>query len=212
MYTLKHALHDATTDVDILITGNDSIDKGLAIVQAVESGVCLSGYDLTNSELSGANFAHTDFRAARFAGSNMKGVTLTGADISFADFTGANLERAILIDSNSRYCCFDDTNLSEANISWSSITQSTYEGANIDGVVMESVFGANSYFKCMQIDVYAVTYTKDFLQVQCQGHPIDVWKSMTARDQIECGYKIGYRWFQDNSEWLFNTMERYPAK
>ena len=208
---LTHVATGKKLTLAIRDEGREDRNIAMAVIAALDLELPLAGFQLSDADFSGLDLSMSDFKACRFHNCDFSETNLTGCDISFCDLSMCKMADAIIIDADMRYSDFEGSDLENADISWSMITAANFKDAKLDGVGMESTFGVNEYIKCMQIDVYSVCYTKTHLQVQCQNHPIKVWKEMTARDQIQCGYKIGYQWAVENQEWLFKTMERYPA-
>lgn len=96
-------------------------------------------------------------------------------------------------------------NLRMANLRWAYLKE-----ANLQGVDLWNCVGNMKEVKSLQIDTYRITYTKDFLQIGCQGHPIEDWWSFDD-ETIKGMDKGALEWWKSNKDYIKMTLERYPA-
>ena len=89
---------------------------------------------------------------ANLRGANLRGANLCGANLCDANLRGASLRGADLCDADLR-----DANLC---------------GANLCGLN-----GNLRHVKSLQIEKYYITYTSKVIQIGCQRHTIEEWKS-----------------------------------
>ena len=98
------------------------------VLEAIRSGVNLSGADLSGADLryanlSGVNLRYANLLDANLRYANLSGADLSGADILDADFYGVNLSGANL------YCA----NLSGANLRYANLSGVNLSGADLSG-------------------------------------------------------------------------------
>ena len=123
---------------------------------------------------------------ANLSSANLRGANLRGADLSRADLSDANLSDADLSGAN----------LSSANLS----------SANLFGAI-----GNKEQIKSIQIEKYNICYTVDILQIGCERHTVNEWKSYTDEDIRKMDGNDGLHWWEKWKDWIFKTIEMSPA-
>jgi len=183
---IKHKVTGA-----VLFDGKYDTIKAL-VEAAVKSGVDLSYADLRGVDLSDANLRGAKLRYANLFGANLSGADLRGADLSYANLIGtdlrctdlsyANLERAKLSNAklwgtNFSYAILRYANLSGTNLLDANLTCADLYGANLRGTI-----GNMSEVRSMYLEPFNVAFTKDFLQIDCEGHLIKEWENFSDED------------------------------
>jgi uncharacterized protein YjbI with pentapeptide repeats len=84
--------------------------------------------------------------------------------------------------------------------------------AYLGGADLEGVNGVNEYIKCVQIEAYPITYTADILQIGCERHPIENWRTFDSRRIAAMDGKCALKFWAKYKNWIFQTIELCPAK
>ena len=113
-------------------------------------------------------------------------INLSDADLSGAYLSGANLRGADLSDAY----------LSGANLS----------GANLRGADLSDAIGNKKELKTMQIDTYAIGFTKDRLQIGCKNYSIVEWRNFTKEEISEMD-KDAFEWWEKWRDFIFKSIE-----
>jgi len=137
------------------------------VEEAVKAKVGLIGanlryIDLEGADLEGVNFKDANLKDADLRGTNLKDAILTGANLADVDLMGANLKNA---------------NLTDANLEGADLI-----GANLEDVRVWNTIGNKREVRSMQIETYSITFTKDFLQIGCEGYAIEKWRNISDKD------------------------------
>jgi hypothetical protein len=140
----------------------------------------LYGAYLKGADLSGADLSGADLRRAYLPGANLTGADLYGADLTGAVLSGANLEGADL------------------------------EGADLKGANLCRTIGNMKEIKSTRIDIYPIAYTKDILQIGCERHTIEAWRSFSDETISKMAANALDFW-KIHKEHIFKTIELNPA-
>jgi uncharacterized protein YjbI with pentapeptide repeats len=191
-----------TAKIDCSEDDTHSLKMGLAVKWALDNGANLNGanlawVDLVRANLYGANLAWVDLAGANLNGANLYGVNLKGANLKGANLYGAYLEGA---------------NLEGANLYGANLYGAKLGGADLNGANLEGVNGVNEYIKCVQIEAYPITYTADILQIGCQRHSIEDWRTFDSRRIAAMDGKYALKFWAKYKNWIFQTIELCPAK
>ena len=120
-----------------------------AVVEARQSGACLSRADLSGANLSGACLSRADLSGACLSRADLSGANLSGADLYGANLSGANLYEA---------------NLSRANLYGANLYGA--KGLLDNGTTPLQILGTK----------HAVLVRKPgILQIGCMEHPVAWW-------------------------------------
>ena len=103
---------------------------------------------------------------------NLRGTNLCGADLRCANLCDANLCDANLCDAN---LC--DADLRCANLRGANLCDADLRGANLRGANLRGLNGNLRHVKSLQTEKYYITYTSKVIQIGCQRHTIEEWKS-----------------------------------
>ena len=96
----------------------------------------------------------------------------------------------------------EEANLGGANL----------EKANLGGANLFSVRGNNKQIKSLHIfEEYDVAYTKEFLQIGCENHAIEDWKSFDNQRILKMDGKKALSFWRKYKELIFSTIETSPA-
>jgi len=127
---------------------------------------------------------------------NLSGADLSGADLRWANLSGANLSGADLRWANLRGADLRGADLSWADLRW----------ANLWGTV-----GNREQIRSIFVsEKYAITYTHNVLQIGCERHLISEWQSFDD-DAISNMDRGALEWWKENRDFIFMTIEKYPA-
>ncbi len=139
------------------------------------------------------------------------GANLEGADLWDADLEGANLRNANLWNANLRNVDLRNANLEDADLWKANLWNANLEGADLEGANLDGATGLNAYVKCIQVDKYSICYTSEIIQIGCQNHTIDEWRSFDdkAITEMDDG---ALEWWKEWKDWLFDLIEKAPAK
>ena len=138
---------------------------------------------------------------------DLEGANLTGAYLEGASLEGASLEGADLRGANLRSASLECADLRGANL-----TRAVLRGANLTGADLRA-FGDMRFLKTLQIDVWAIGYTHDTLQIGCQCHPIGKWRNWKRRPGwIESMDEKATEWSQRLLPIVLQIIDASPAE
>jgi hypothetical protein len=149
-----------------------------------------------------ANLRGADLSGAKLRGADLRGADLRGADLCMADLSDANLSDANLSDAN----------LSDANMRWANLLGANLLGANLRcASLWDTVGNRQQVISLFLFDEYSVVYTKEFLQIGCKRHEIKKWMEFDDRAILEMDGKKALKFWNENKEFIFNTIKMKPA-
>ena len=191
------------------------------------SGANLENVNLTLANLSNADLRHANLRYADLRDANLNFAGLEGADLICAnlidtDLRYANLENADLGDTNLSganlsytrlmNANLSDTNLSDANLKRANLRGANLSGANLENANLVGTIGNMREIKSIEMSRYAITYTKDIIQIGCQNHSIEEWsKWRDNKAWIEKMDEGALDWAEINLDSLLKTVKTNPA-
>lgn len=174
-------------------------------------------YEAHQQWLSGKGRHRLDWFGQYFAKADLEGAVLRGADLR-----QAKLQDATLVDADLRGTSLWSVGLQRANLSgadlqgaclWgASIGGAKFGGANLTGAKLKGVHGLNDWIKCAQVGKHEISYTSEVIQIGDENHSIEAWKNFTDKDILEMSGRGNLFWWEESRDWLFATMELYPAK
>lgn len=224
-FDIKNALTGEvqfTAEIDCAEDADEGVKLGFAVVSGLKLGANLVGADLRGADLrgayiadanlTGANLDGADLRVASLNRANLVGAKLEGADLTGANLTGANLEGAKLEGANLEGANLAGAKLEGANLYRANLYRAKLEGANLEWADINGVNGVNDYIKCIQIDVYPITYTDKILQIGCERHTLDEWRGFDDERIIQMEGKKALKFWRKYKDWVFQTIELCPAK
>jgi hypothetical protein len=135
-----------------------------------------------------------------------------GANLAWANLAGANLGGANLGGANFRGAILNGANLEGVNLEGANLNGSCLNGAHLEGTNLEGVNGVNEYIKCVQIEAYPITYTAEILQIGCERHPIEDWRTFGCHRIVAMDGKGALKFWAKYKNWIFQTIELCPAK
>ena len=109
-------------------------------------------------------------------------------DLSGADLRNANLRNA---------------NLSDANLSGVDLSDASLSGADLRYCI-----GNNKEIKSLQIGTYLISYTKDILNIGCQGHKHSDWRTFSDSIILDMDGQKALDWWNLNKHILFELIDR----
>jgi hypothetical protein len=198
------------------------LKMGLAVKWALDNGANLAWANLAGANLGGANLGGANFRGAILNGANLEGVNLEGANLNGSCLNGANLEGTNLVRADLNGANLEGANLEGANLAWAKLAGANLNGANLyganfngadlEGANLYGANGVNEYIKCVQIEAYPITYTADILQIGCERHPIEDWRTFGCHRIVAMDGKGALKFWAKYKNWIFKTIELCPAK
>ena len=96
--------------------------------------------------------------------------------------------------------------LSRANLYGADLSKANLYGANLSGAN-----GNMKQIKSIMIDAWPVTYTTQILQIGCQRHPIEDWKTFDD-NKISKMHNHALNWWKKYKELIFQEIELSPAE
>ena len=117
------------------------------------------------------------------------------ADLSCANLSCANLSRANFLNANLSWVNFLGANLSLADLSCANL---------------RNVIGNDREIKNIKTPIWRVAYTKKILQIGCENHTIEEWKSFTD-DEVNAMDCEALEWSKEWFPVIFETIERDPS-
>ena len=124
------------------------------------------------------------------AKADLSGANLYVADLSGADLSGANLSVAYLSVANLSGADLSGADLSEANLSKANLL----------------CMGDMKFIFTMQLDKWQIGFTKDVLQIGCQRHLIEDWKTFDDA-MINSMDTKALGWWKKWKNHIFKTIE-----
>jgi len=183
---IKHKVTDK-----VLFEGDYDSIKSL-VEAAVKLGIDLSYADLKGVDLSDANLRGAKLRYANLFGANLSGADLRGADLSYAnlmcadlrctDLSYSNLERAKLSKAKLWGADFGHADLRCANLSSTNLRDTDLTGTDLTGVNFRGAIGNKSDVGSIRLEPFTVTFTRNFIQIDCEGHSIEEWKNFSDEE------------------------------
>ena len=164
--------------------------SGVDLSKADLSRANLSGVDLSGADLSGADLFKADLSKA-----DLSGVDLSGADLSKADLSGVDLSGADLFKAN-----LSGVDLSKADLSKADLFKANLSGADL------LCMGDMKFIFTMQLDKWQIGFTKDVLQIGCQKHSIEDWKTFDDA-MINSMDTKALGWWKKWKNHIFKTIE-----
>jgi len=148
------------------------------------------------ANLIGANFSYAKLSYANFSYARLSGANFRDADLSYANFRDARLSYANFRDADLSYADFRDADLS---------------GANFTGADLKGSLGNMRQIKTLSIDTYHVNYTKHSMQIGCENHSIEEWKSFDDKRILEMEGKKALEFWKKYKDFIFTAIELSPA-
>ena len=180
--------------------------RGASLRDANLRGASLRDADLSDADLSSANLYCANLSRADLIGADLSRADLIGANLSRADLIGANLYCADLSSAN-LYCAdLRGADLSDADLRNANLSSANLRGANLNGGV-----GNMEQIKSLQLEEWPVTYTAERLQIGCQNHTIDEWRTFTD-SEIQKMDEKALGWWSKYKALIFLTIETSPAE
>jgi hypothetical protein len=206
-----------TAKIDCSEDDTHSLKMGLAVKWALDNGANLNGanlawVDLVRANLYGANLNWANLYGANLAWVDLAGANLNGANLNGANLYGVNLKGANLKGANLYGAYLEGANLEGANLYGANLYGAKLGGADLNGANLEGVNGVNEYIKCVQIEAYPITYTAEILQIGCERHPIEDWRTFGCHRIVAMDGKAALKFWAKYKNWIFQTIELCPAK
>ena len=130
-----------------------------------------------------------------------------GANLNRAILERASLERASLYRAN-----LDGANLDGANLDGANLNRASLDGASLDGASLYGANGINGWIKCIQIETYPICYTAEVMQIGCENHTLDEWRTFDDEWIMRMDGKAALKFWRKYKDWIFATIDLCPAK
>ena len=151
-----------------------------------------------NAVIKNASLIGIDLSCANLREANLYGSSLMGSDLSGANLFNANLSSTSMAEVDLR-----GADLRGANLSHSFLT-----GADLRGCRINRVIGNGKEIKTLVLHDYIISYTHDQLAIGCQQHIIESWKNSDVLVHLDLNDFILW---EENKEFIFEVIEKYPA-
>ena len=115
--------------------------------------------------------------------------------------------KACVEDAVKKGISLENANLENANLENAILTNANLENANLWGCV-----GNKVNIKSLQLETYDIVYIKDFLQIGCEKHSIEDWKTFDDIRILEMDGKQALEFWNKYKSHIFNTIELSPAE
>ena len=153
-------------------------------------------------------------------GNTLQGADLQGADLRWADLTNADLTRANLTRANLRWADLRGANLTGANLTradlrgtdlrGTDLTGAKLMGADLTGADLWNMVGNGKQIITRRFGQYTVNYTKDVLQIGCEQHSFEAWKSFSD-ERVSRMAPDALDYWKKYKDIIFRTIELVPA-
>ena len=194
-YTIKHR-HTGEAIFAADIDATDATPKPLRLRMAVIAA-CAAGANLADADLTGADLTRAYLADANLAGANLTGAYLRDAYLTGANLAGANLTRATLAGAD-----LTGANLAGANLA----------GVDLTGVGLIGVCGVNGFIKALHLEEWPVSYTATVMQIGCERHPIEDWRSFDDARIVKMDGKRALDFWRKNKALIFQAIDTCPAR
>ena len=201
-----------TAKIDCSEDDTHSLKMGLAVKWALDNGANLNGANLDGADLDGADLCGANLNWANLYGANLEGANLNGANLNGANLYGVTLYGVNLKGVNLKGANLEGANLEGANLYGANLCGAKLGGADLNGANLEGANGVNEYVKCIQIEAYPITYTADILQIGCERHPIEDWRTFGCHRIVAMDGKGALKFWAKYKNWIFQTIALCPAK
>jgi len=83
-------------------------------------------------------------------------------------------------------------------------------GANLTDVELCDCVGNRKEIKSLQIEYFSITYTSEIIQIGCEQHSFEEWKSFDD-GEIDSIDDQALKFWRKWKDWIFKTVEMSPA-
>ena len=97
-------------------------------------------------------------------------------------------------------------NLSYANLSDAILSGAILSGANLSGADLRYCTGNNMEVKSLQLGTYLISYTSDKINIGCQTHTLERWKSF-SNEEISKFDSDALVWWKKYKDIIINIVE-----
>jgi len=133
--------------------------------------------DFNDAKLGGGRFQACNLQGHDFSGCDLRDANFYGSNLTDVNFTGAQLKQASFIAANCTNANFTDTIVYKTNFMKSNLT-----GANLTNINVDATVGNGSEIKSLQSGGRYVTWTSDYVWVDCMKGPIKPFLTFKAAD------------------------------
>ena len=110
-------------------------------------------------------------------------------------------------EKGGKYADLSNADLSNADLRYANLRGANLRGANLRGANLRYCVGNGKEIKSLQIGTYLISYTKDILNIGCQSHTLDEWKSFTDDEISEMDSDV-LEWWKLNKYIVIELAER----
>jgi len=119
-------------------------------------------------------------------------------------------ERADFIHANLNYANLNYSDLSNADLYYANFSNANLSNADLSSASLWGAIGNRREIKSTQIEAYSIAYTFDRLQIGCENHSIEEWRSFDDDTiaEMDCGALLFWEKWKD---FIFQMIEMSPA-
>ena len=98
--------------------------------------------------------------------------------------------------------------LSGANLSGANLNNANLNNADLRDADLRKCIGNNKEIKSLQIGTYLISYTKDILNIGCQSHEHEDWRTFSDSIIINMDGQTALDWWNLNKHIIFELIGR----
>lgn len=133
--------------------------------------------DFNDANLGASRFQACDLQGHDFSGCDLRDANFNGANLTDANFTGAQLKQASFIAANCANANFTGAIVYKTNFMKSNLTNANLTNINVDATI-----GNASEIKSLQTGGRYLTWTSDYVWVDCMKGPIKPFLTFKPAD------------------------------
>lgn len=120
-------------------------------------------------------------------------------------------ELSKIIDLHEKWLSGDPLGV-RANLSYADLSGANLSGADLSDADLWSCVGNKKEIKSIFcLEPYSITYAANILQIGCQRHSIDSWRSFSDNEIKEMDGEKALTFWVEWKDFIFNIIEKYPA-
>jgi hypothetical protein len=184
------------------------------------SGCDCRKLDLSSADLSSADLSSAVLRSADLRSADLRSADLRYADLRYADLRYAVLRSAVLSSADLRYADLRSADLryadlSSADLRYADLRYADLRYADLRYADLRYATGNMREIKSAQFDTWPITWTCapdgiTTLQIGCQCHPLETWKSATP-EWINRMSLNATEWWAKYGRIVIELVEASPA-
>ena len=92
------------------------------------------------------------------------------------------------------------------------LSDADLRGADLSDADLNGVWGLNDWIKNIQIEDWPISYTSEIMQIGCQRHPLDAWRSFSDAEIRAMDDRKALTFWHKWRETIFKIIEMAPAQ